>query len=72
MAWDKSRARRWSVTPLPSLQAPFCPSVPFTSPPPPLQVWFYPKFHYVPNPDAINLNDFPNSYAFQAPRSLAQ
>ena len=30
------------------------------------QVWFYPKFHYVPNPDAINLNDFPNSYAFQA------
>ena len=30
-----------------------------------MQVWFYPKFHYVPNPDAINLNDFPNSYAFQ-------
>jgi hypothetical protein len=28
-------------------------------------VWFYPKFHYVPNPDAINLNDFPDSYAFQ-------
>ncbi len=35
-------------------------------PSPPPQVWFYPKFHYVPNPDAINLNDFPNSYAFQA------
>ena len=36
--------------------------MPWTVPP---QVWFYPKFHYVPNPDAINLNDFPHSYAFQ-------
>jgi len=31
----------------------------------PPQVWFYPKFHYVPNPDAINLGHFPDSYAFQ-------
>lgn len=36
--------------------------MPFFVPP---QIWFYPKFHYVPNPDAINLNDFPESYAFQ-------
>ena len=36
--------------------------MPWTVPP---QVWFYPKFHYVPNPDAINMNDFPDSYAFQ-------
>lgn len=28
-------------------------------------MWFYPKFHYVPNPDAINLGHFPDSYAFQ-------
>ena len=36
--------------------------MPWTVPP---QIWFYPKFHYVPNPDAINMNDFPQSYAFQ-------
>uniref|UniRef100_A0A7S1EIP6 Alpha 1,4-glycosyltransferase domain-containing protein n=3 Tax=Hemiselmis andersenii TaxID=464988 RepID=A0A7S1EIP6_HEMAN len=36
--------------------------MPWTIPP---QIWFYPKFHYVPNPDAINLADFPDSYAFQ-------
>uniref|UniRef100_A0A6U5AHR0 Alpha 1,4-glycosyltransferase domain-containing protein n=1 Tax=Hemiselmis andersenii TaxID=464988 RepID=A0A6U5AHR0_HEMAN len=36
--------------------------MPFFVPP---QIWFYPKFHYVPNPDAINLADFPESYAFQ-------
>merc|ERR1712127_988455 len=36
--------------------------MPWTVPP---QIWFYPKFHYVPNPDAINLDDFPESYAFQ-------
>lgn len=26
---------------------------------------FYPAFHYVPNPDAINPNDFPDSIGFQ-------
>jgi hypothetical protein len=31
----------------------------------PPQIWFYPAFHYIPNPDAINLRDFPHSYAFQ-------
>lgn len=27
--------------------------------------YFYPQFHFVPNPDAINLESFPDSYAFQ-------
>eukprot|EP00184_Porphyridium_aerugineum_P000202 CAMPEP_0184695982 /NCGR_PEP_ID=MMETSP0313-20130426/3425_1 /TAXON_ID=2792 /ORGANISM="Porphyridium aerugineum, Strain SAG 1380-2" /LENGTH=802 /DNA_ID=CAMNT_0027154521 /DNA_START=114 /DNA_END=2522 /DNA_ORIENTATION=- len=26
---------------------------------------FYPAFHFVPNPDSIDLSRFPNSYAFQ-------
>eukprot|EP00741_Cyanophora_paradoxa_P022173 tig00021435_g21405.t1 len=37
-------------------------NVPMTVPP---SVWFYPKFHYIPNPSAINLSAFPESYAFQ-------
>uniref|UniRef100_A0A0G4HU47 Uncharacterized protein n=1 Tax=Chromera velia CCMP2878 TaxID=1169474 RepID=A0A0G4HU47_9ALVE len=29
------------------------------------QEWFYPAFHYVPNPDAIDFSRFPNSLMFQ-------
>ncbi len=29
------------------------------------RVKFYPTFHYIPNPSAINVDDFPNSLGFQ-------
>mmetsp|Transcript_8217 Transcript_8217/g.14059 ORF Transcript_8217/g.14059 Transcript_8217/m.14059 type:complete len:755 (+) Transcript_8217:168-2432(+) len=37
-------------------------NMPMTVPP---VHYFYPKFHYVPNPSAINLSSFPNSFCFQ-------
>mmetsp|Transcript_19919 Transcript_19919/g.79612 ORF Transcript_19919/g.79612 Transcript_19919/m.79612 type:complete len:644 (+) Transcript_19919:629-2560(+) len=52
----------WVTGPLAFTKCLVHPDMPMTIPP---TSYFYPQFHYVPNPDAINLDMFPDSYAFQ-------
>eukprot|EP00183_Erythrolobus_madagascarensis_P005548 CAMPEP_0185843942 /NCGR_PEP_ID=MMETSP1354-20130828/297_1 /TAXON_ID=708628 /ORGANISM="Erythrolobus madagascarensis, Strain CCMP3276" /LENGTH=863 /DNA_ID=CAMNT_0028543537 /DNA_START=60 /DNA_END=2651 /DNA_ORIENTATION=- len=52
----------WVTGPLAFTKVLIHADMPFTRPP---THYFYPQFHYIPNPDAISLNAFPDSLAFQ-------
>jgi mannosyltransferase OCH1-like enzyme len=52
----------WVTGPLAFTKALVHTGMPFTVPE---QKLFYPSFHYVPNPSAVNMKDFPDSIAFQ-------